>query len=248
VRAFFRMNAAVRLFHLLVAAGALLVSQSAGASFHIMQIKEVYSNASGNVQYVVLQALAGGQQFLNGRTITATQGSSTHTFTFPNNLPGDTTNRKVLIATKGFADLQIVTPDYVVQNGFLFQNNGTINYAGADIMSYPSLPADSIHAIDRSGSIVATAPTNFAGVTSSIADCIFNWAERNYSEFFAPPGATSANFGPYYYRFYPDKQNYVATSSADDQIYVLGPVAGSTTDPRSVGPIATYLPLSGCSP
>jgi hypothetical protein len=241
------MNAAVRLFHLLVAAGALLVSQSAGASFHIMQIKEVYSNASGNVQYVVLQALAGGQQFLNGRTITATQGSSTHTFTFPNNLPGDTTNRKVLIATKGFADLQIVTPDYVVPNGFLFQSGAALIYGDtADNWRYDTLPTDGIHALDRSGSIVATAPTNFAGATSSIADCMLNWAERTYPQFFSPAGATSATLPPYYYRFYSGTQNYVATSSADDQVYVLGPMSGNAVQP--VGSFATYLPVSGCSP
>jgi hypothetical protein len=226
--------------------GVLLAAQGASASFHLIVIKEVYSNSSGNVQYVVLQALTGGQQFLNNHSITSTQAGSTHTFTFPNNLPGDTSNRKVLIASQGFADLGIVTPDYIVPNGFLFQTGGTVNYAGVDIMAYTALPSDGIHALDRNGSAVATAPTNFAGATGSIADCLFNWAERTYPQFFAPAGAASAALPPYYYRFYAGTQNYVATSAADDQVYVLGPMSGNAIQP--VGSFATFLPISGCSP
>jgi hypothetical protein len=236
-----------RILRVSLVALALFAAQTASATFHLVVIKEVYSNASGNVQYVVLQALAGGQQFLHGHAITATQGGATRTFTFPNDLPGDTANRKILIATQGFANLGIVTPDYIVQNPFLFQNGGTINYAGVDIMSYPALPADGIHALDRNGATVATRPTNFAGASSSISDCMFNWAERAYPQFFAPVGgAQSAVLAPYYYRYYPDKQNYVATSSADDHIYVLGPISGNAI--QDVGAIADYLPLSGCSP
>jgi hypothetical protein len=237
-------SSALRFF---LAAAALLWAQAASASFHIISISEVYSDASGNVQYVVLQANAGGQQFLAGHKISASQGATTHSFTFPADLPGDTGGRKFLVATQGFADLHLVTPDYVVPNGFLFQANGSVNYAGVSTVAYGSLPTDGIHAMDALGNVVKTTPVNFAGASAAIVDCMFNWAERTFPQFFAPAGsAASQNLAPYYYRHYTGTDNYLATSSADDHIYVLGPISGGNI--QDVGPIATYLPQSGCTP
>jgi hypothetical protein len=233
----------------MLVAAALLWAQTAGATFHLITISEVYSDASGNVQYVVLQASAGGQQFIAGHKITASQGTSTNSFTFPANLPGDTAGRKFLVATQGFANLGIVTPDYVVPNGFLFQANASVNYAGVSSVAYGSLPADGIHAVDALGHVVTTAPTNFAGASAAIVDCLFNWAERTFPQFFAPAGsAPSQNLSPYYYRHYSGTDNYLATSSADDHIWVLGPSFPNNGQPLDVAPIATYLPQSGCTP
>jgi hypothetical protein len=231
----------------LLVASALIWAQTAGASFHLISISEVYSDASGNVQYVVLQANAGGQQFLAGHKITATQGGATNSFTFPADLPGDTAGRKILIATQAFANLGIVTPDYVVPNGFLFTSNASVNYAGVSTVAYGSLPTDGIHAINAAGSVVKTTPTNFAGASAAIVDCLFNWAERTFPQFFAPAGnAPSQNFAPYYYRFYSGTGNYLASSSADDHVWVLGPISGGNTE--DVGAVAAYLPQSGCTP
>ena len=86
-----------------VAAILLLAAGNAQAAFHLWRIDEIYSNASGTIQYIEMTALTGGQQFLNGITLTSTSGT-TNTFTFPSNLPGDTTGKKMLLATSGFAD------------------------------------------------------------------------------------------------------------------------------------------------
>ena len=67
-----------------------VVNGSAFSSFHLWQIKELYSNASGTVQFIELTASAGGQQFIGGRTITSSQAGITRSFTFPTDLPGDT--------------------------------------------------------------------------------------------------------------------------------------------------------------
>jgi len=241
------MEAIARVFRLLLVVVAMLWAQAANATFHLFIITEIYSNASGNVQYIVLQTSFGSQQFLNGHQITATsQGGDSHVFTFPGDLPDDTANRSFLIGTEGFASLGIVAPDYVVPNGFLFRSGGTINYAGVDIVVHGALPADGIHAIDHNGSIVATAPANFAGATGAIVDCMFNWGERTFPQYFVPAGAKSAKFGPYYFRYYPGTLNYLATSSADDHIWVLGPISEGNL--RDIAPIATYLAPSGCSP
>lgn len=235
-----------RFLRLLILVAATLVATTASASFHLWVITEVYSNASGAVQYVVLQTSAGGQEFLAGHPLTASQGGNSRSFTFASNLPGDTTNRKFLIGSQGFANLGIVTPDYVVPNGFLFLPGGTINFAGVNSLTYSALPSDGIHAIDRNGNSVATTPTNFAGATGAIVDCLFTWAERTYPQYFAPAGAASITFPPYYYRRYSGTGNYLATSSADNHLWALGPATGNVL--LDVGPIGNFLAPAGCSP
>ena len=131
-----------RLIHWAV--GALLASAAlaASASFHTFQVEQIFSNADGTIQYIVLHEFQGmnGQSMLSSHAISATQGAVNNTYTFVVDLPGGecdyyvlqlapTANRRMLIATQGFAALKLVTPDYVVQNGFLPLGKGSINYA-----------------------------------------------------------------------------------------------------------------------
>jgi hypothetical protein len=149
-----------------------MANQPAHATFHTYRISELYSNVDGSVQFIELKEAFGanGQNFLAGHTISVTQGQTTHTFTFPTNLPnGNTANTSVLIATPGFAQLGIVTPDYIVPDGFLFAGGSTVNYAGVDSLSYPSLPTDGVHSLYRDGTIATNLATNFAGQTGSVA-------------------------------------------------------------------------------
>src|SRR5450432_1854347 len=63
---------------------------NAHATFHLWQITQLYSNADGTVQYVELMALASQQQYLAGHAVVSSQGTNTHTYTFPGNLNDDT--------------------------------------------------------------------------------------------------------------------------------------------------------------
>src|SRR5450759_14390 len=147
------------------------VSGAANATFHLFQISKLYSNADGTVQFIELSAFSGGQQFIAGHTITsAHSGDTTRSFTFPSDLPGDTTNRSFLIGTQGFAALNVVTPDFTVPNGFLFTANGLVTYGeGADSFSYASLPTSGGLMLNRSGTTSANVAKNFAGATGSVA-------------------------------------------------------------------------------
>ena len=78
----------------------------------------------------------------------------------------------------------------------------------------------------------------------SQSDCLFNWAERTYPEYFSPAGAASATYAPYYYRYYSGTGNYLATSAADNDIWVLGPSWGNNL--LDVGPGAGLLTIAGC--
>jgi hypothetical protein len=178
--------------------GLCLVAPIAGASFHTYQIDQIYSNADGSIQFVVLREALGypAEYYLSGHTFTSTQAGTTQTYTFMKNLPGapmggyggmmnSTAFTNVLIATAGFAALGLVTPDYVIPNGFLPLANGTINYAGVDQVSYASLPTDGASAVNRSGMVIQNVATNFAGDSASVTA--------------APPPNQTATAVEYYY-------------------------------------------------
>ena len=155
--------------HFFLAISLLAIAASARAAFHEWKINEVYSNHSGTVQFVELTTTQSGQEFLINHTITCTQGGTTRTFTFPSNLAAGTANKKFLIATPAFAALGIVTPDYVMPEGFLFTANATVNFSGFDSVTYIALPTDGTQSINASGVASVNSPTNYAGVTGLIS-------------------------------------------------------------------------------
>lgn len=139
-------------------------------SFHLYRINELYSSADGSIQFIEMKVgnFSGESQW-NGITLTATAGGVTHSFTFPSNLPSSSTaNTSVLIATQAFANLGIVTPDFIVPAGFLFTSGGTLNFGNVDTITFGALPADGINSVNRSGTQAAASPTNFAGTTGSL--------------------------------------------------------------------------------
>ena len=137
-------------------------------AFHQFDIVEIYSNADGTVQFIELRALSGGQQFVQGQRISTSGAGGTRSFTFPSNLPGDTSGKTFLIATQGFAALNVVTPDYTVPNGFLFQGGGSVNFADVDVWNHGALPADNRSLVRDSASPQTPTPRNFSGRTGTI--------------------------------------------------------------------------------
>jgi serralysin len=139
-------------------------------SFHQYRINELYSNASGTVQFIELTVgNVNGESHWEGVTLSATSNGVSHSFSFPGDLPSSSTaNTAVLIATQGFADLGLLTPNFIVPAGFLFTNGGTLNFGGADIVTYSALPTDEVLSINRSSTQASATPKNFAGVTASL--------------------------------------------------------------------------------
>jgi len=162
-------------------------------SFHLYTINELYSNADGSIQFIEMAVDSQDDEgFWAGHSISVTpvgttpppvvdpfdpyntgpvapQGGASHSYTFPRDLPSEATaNTKVLIATQGFANLGIVSPDFIIPSGFLFTNGGTVNYAGVDVLSYAALPTDGVSSLGRSGSAAPASPTNFAGASAAL--------------------------------------------------------------------------------
>lgn len=171
---------------LLTIVALAFVATAARAEFHTFQIEQLYSNADGSVQFVVLHESQGmdGENFLQGQALTSTRMGVTKTYIFPANLPGGsmicdgyygcstspspTANSRVLIGTAGFAALNLVAPNYVIPNGFLPTDGGTLNYASVDQLTFGSLPTDGANALSRSGMIIPNLATNFAGNSASV--------------------------------------------------------------------------------
>ena len=158
---------------LLVVLVLLGASVGASATFHLWRMDEIYSDPVGTVQFLELTALAGGQEFFAGHTLTTLVRTTTagpKVFTFPTNLPGDSAGRKMLIATQGFAALGIVTPDFIVPDNFFPTFNGRINFAeGSDVWDYDQIGScGGNSSLKRDGSSGPNSPTNFAGATGEV--------------------------------------------------------------------------------
>jgi hypothetical protein len=176
---------------LLRAGAALAIGFVAGMGWAAptFQIDEIYSNADGAVQYVVLRETAGldGQQGFAGSALQVTRAGVTKTFVFSANLPSSSTaNRRVLIASQGLAALGLIAPDYVFPDQFLATDGATLTVFGTDQVVYGILPTDGVNAIARSGAVVANVATNFSGASLSIPPVpvtvieYFNAARNHY--------------------------------------------------------------------
>ncbi|MBX3615716.1 calcium-binding protein [Nitrosomonas sp.] len=146
-------------------------------TFHIFHLNEVYSNADGTIQFIEFMGDADSQNLWAGHTITSSNGSTTKTYNITTDLPSTATlNKSVLVGTQGFADLGIVTPDYIIPNGFLFLSGGTVNFPGMDDgkLSYANLPVDGVTSLNPDSSTGINSPKNFAGSTGTVPSNIFS--------------------------------------------------------------------------
>jgi hypothetical protein len=136
--------------------GSLALAAAANAA---ITIDQVYSNFDGTIQYVVLTRAGEPLPSLAGRTLVATDGATSKTYTFPGDLVSDRNHPRVLVATQRFASLGKVAPDYVLPENFLPLAHGSVALDDA-VLDYGGsrLPADGWHAIYRdpfTGSIAA---------------------------------------------------------------------------------------------
>ena len=130
----------------------------------MFQIEQIYSNADGTVQFVVLHEIQRHRRReplgRKGAHQMTHAGVPKFAIVFPRQ-PHEQRNRprrRVLIATPGFAALGLVTPDYTIPNGFLATDGGTLNYAGVDSVTYTALPTDGVNALNRSQPRSPTSP------------------------------------------------------------------------------------------
>jgi len=161
------------LLRLVAFAAPLLFAAQALATFHLFVVDQVFSNADGSIQYIVfLQSPPADDEHLwKTHELTSTHDGAAHTFVYPGNLPNRLTrNKRVLVATQGFADLKLVTPDFIIPNGFLGTGKGLISCCDDSVnYLYPQLPLDGATALDGNKAAVPAVATNFAGASAAVS-------------------------------------------------------------------------------
>ena len=168
-------NNSRRIAHGLVAfialafAAAMLPSR-AHAAFHLWNIREIYTDSSGSLQFVELFCPFGGQTFLGGMQLNVVSGPTTHTFTVPANLGADTVNRALLFGTAGLQAAGGPAPDYIIANNFLFPGGGTISFWGANGGAYTALPTDGLNSRIWGDGNALNTPQNFAGQIGQVPE------------------------------------------------------------------------------
>ena len=143
----------------------------AEAGFHMFRIDQIYTNADGTVQFVVLRECCNvdGESMWSSQVLRSTSGTEEKTFTFPSDLPDTDTGQKfVLVATQGYAALNIVAPDFIMPDNFVPKDGGTLNYANVHQVTFGALPVDGVSALTGTGEVVNNVATNFAGAFGSI--------------------------------------------------------------------------------
>jgi PEP-CTERM motif len=153
-----------------VGVAAAAMASPAQAAFHLWNIREIYTDASGSLQFIEFFCPFGSQQFVGGQqiTVTPTGGGAAHTFTVPSNLSGDTLNHSFLMATSAADAAGAPTPDYVLPANFLFAGGGTISFWGANSGTYTALPTDGVLSRTWNDGNAANSPQNFAGTVGAV--------------------------------------------------------------------------------
>ena len=184
---------------LLVLAALMLLSTTAVANFHTYRIHEVYSNADGTIQYIVLRESLGsnGEDIWAGHVLTATSTIGVdRAFMFPAHLPSSSTaNTYVLVATQGFAALGLITPDYIIPDGFVPVAGGQLNFGDVDAFEFGPLPVDGIQALFRDG-IGPNEARNFQGASASVKPATATPAVPSFEGlFYAAPAESESGWG-----------------------------------------------------
>jgi hypothetical protein len=164
---------------------------SAQAAFHLWNVKEVFSNADGSVQFIEMFDNSGFETAVSGLKLRSNSDGVTKEFTFPANLVNNTPGH-MLIATTGFGSLTGgVTPTFTFDQSstalslpFFNPNatNITFTFTGSsDTMTLTgaSLPKDGIRSLTdanangfpnltSNNSAGTNSPTNLLGASGGI--------------------------------------------------------------------------------
>ena len=176
------------------------LAEPALAFFNRSAVTEIYTSPDGSVQFVELFTIFDSQQSTTGKDIDARQtGQSDRTFTFSGRTPLPTAGHHLLIGNAAFEALGCATTDFTLTpTPFLYGPGGTVDFVGADIVSYTALPADGILSLGPDGTTTSTnSPTNYNGDTCSLdlsvlpphpVPALTGWGLASISALFAAAG------------------------------------------------------------
>jgi len=195
---------------------ALAFAGGAHAQQLSWQLDQLFSNQTGDIEFIVVHEFQNrnDQNALTGSTFASLFSAASHghasgdvtTYLVDKNLPSNqTAGRRFLIGSQGFADLGIITPDYVFPNRFLASAAGTLSLYRStaqpyDLITYPGLPQDGVNAIYRDGGTRTNQAINFAGETATVPGTPAGNPTGTAVEYY------HAEFNHYFITAFPDEQ------------------------------------------
>ena len=149
---------------------AVMLVTPAQAAFHLWEIREIYSDASGSVQFIEMFSPFSSQQFVNGQVINVNNvgNTITHSLTLTANLPADSAGRALLLGTANLQSFGGPAPDFIIPSGFLFPAGGSISFFGANSGPYTAIPTDGINSRTWTGGNAINSPQNFGGQSGTV--------------------------------------------------------------------------------
>src|ERR1051326_40518 len=118
---------------------AVCATASCIAAAQRVDIVEFYSNADGTAQFVMMSSSPTAK--LAGQTLIASSGSDKHVYIFPSDLPDvSPANGYFLAATKPFADLYSLTPDFILPDNFVFTRG--VRLSAGSVGLFATVPVD----------------------------------------------------------------------------------------------------------
>ena len=158
------------------AVGAAIVltgSTLAWAGAHTWRVNEIFSDSTGQIQFMEFKECCGGNfetGFANNNIT-----STAHSFNVPGGaLVSPTGLKHILIATPAFAELPgVPTPDYVLPAGmvpFFALAGDSVAYFPYSTLTFGAgaLPTDGVHSLNLNLTTGCNSPTNYAGATGHI--------------------------------------------------------------------------------
>ncbi len=149
----------------------LLPATPVQAGLHLWTIREIYTDASGGLQFVEFFTTSPGEIFVNGAsiTLTPTGGGAPRSITLAGNFVGSTANKAFIIGTAAITNFGGPKPDFIIPSNFVSAAGGSISYFGQGGGPYTALPTDGTFSRTWVGGANATnSPRNFADQTGRI--------------------------------------------------------------------------------
>lgn len=177
------------------AVAALVVSPVvASASFHLMHVTEVFTNADGTKQFIELEAESDGQTQLSLSQFASqsADGSAiTVVYNITTNLPALNENEKWLVATAAAQSELGFTADYTIPDNSIILANGRIRFQDdggniVDALAYGAYTGSNV----GFGSPAAALPSDGVSSLTRTAD-----TGGNSADFSAQPNSPTNNAG-----------------------------------------------------
>ena len=170
----FTRRVSARLSLGLISSVSLLCASVASAGIHTWRVREVFSNASGTIQYVELiesqTAGVGAETGAANSNITSSTKSTSWT---GKTVTTPTGQKSFLIASQSFADLPgAPAPDAIIPAGsmpFFNPAGDTITFAGGvDLWTFGAVPTNGVSSLDKSTGVGTNTPKNRLGASGTV--------------------------------------------------------------------------------